>query len=109
MQLETLKNATDWFRVQSLRSLEDPGGQVDRKEFVVSLDQYPHDFSYGPNPRRPDLTSRVSKNIKDSLVQNPTTFHLLNRGITIVAKGLDYDNKTEKVRLPLHEIDEEEP
>ncbi len=109
MDLSQLKRPTDWFRVHSLRHLDDPSGQMDRKELVVPLDQYPVGLGLGPNPRRPDLSSRVSKNIEETLRENGRNFHLLNRGITIVAKSIEYDNKTEKVRLRLHESEEEEP
>jgi len=36
------------------------------------------------------------------LEENGENFHLLNRGITILAKALEYDNKTERARLRLH-------
>ena len=108
MKTKNLKNATDWFRVHSLKDLADPSGQVHRKEVVVSLDQYPHDFGLGPNPREPVLTSPVSKKIKDTLEENWRNFHLLNRGITIVAKDLKFDNKSSRVRLLLNETEEEE-
>jgi hypothetical protein len=91
-----------------LKDVDDPSKQMNRKEMVVSLDQYPFGFCLGPNPRRPDLTSRVSKKIEETLKENGVNFHLLNRGITIVAKSLEYDNKTDRVRLGLHENEEEE-
>src|SRR5437773_4139067 len=107
MQIEKLKKCTDWFRVNSMRSLDDPCERIDRKEMVVPLDQYPYDFGLGPNPREPMLTSPVSKKIAESLEENGEVFHLLNRGITIVAKGLEYDNKTQRVRLQLDESEDE--
>jgi AIPR protein len=107
MQIEKLKKCTDWFRVNSMRSLDDPCERIDRKEMVVALDQYPYDFGLGPNPREPMLTSPVSKKIAESLEENGEVFHLLNRGITIVAKGLEFDNKTQRVRLQLDESEEE--
>src|SRR6476620_7428373 len=108
MDLSLLKKSTDWFRVHSLRKIEDPGGKIDRRELVVSLDQYPHDFGLGPNPRRPDPKSRVAKDIRETLKQDGENFHLLNKGITVLAKDVDYDHKTERVRLRLHETEEEE-
>lgn len=107
MQLESLKRCTDWFRIHSMKDLEDPSGQVARKEIVVSLEQYPFDFGLGPNPRQPVLTSPVSKKIGDTLRDNWPNFHLLNRGVTIVAKSVDYDNKSQRVRLALDESEEE--
>jgi hypothetical protein len=108
MEVSRLKNSIEWFRVHSLRKIEDPGGKIDRRELVVALDQYPHDFGLGPNPRRPDPKSRVAKDIRSTLEENGDNFHLLNRGITVLAKGVEYDSKTERVRLHLHESEEEE-
>jgi hypothetical protein len=102
-----LKTCTDWFRVHDFKDLADPTGQVARKEVVVSLDQYPYDFGLGPNPREPVLTSPVSKKIGATLEENGQNFHLLNRGVTIVAKSAEYDNKTGRMRLVLAEEEEE--
>jgi hypothetical protein len=107
MELETLKKCTDWFKVREMKDIVDPSGQVARKELVVALDQYPYDFGYGPNPREPDPTSRVSKRIGETLKENCKNFHLLNRGVVVVAKQIEYDNKSQRVRLTLHETDEE--
>jgi hypothetical protein len=107
MELEKLKRCTDWFKVHSIKDLDDPSKRVGRKELVVSLDQYPFDFGLGPNPREPVLTSPVSKKIGETLAENWQNFHLLNRGVTLVAKSLDYDNKSQRVRLVLDEAEEE--
>jgi AIPR protein len=48
------------------------------------------------------------KDIQFTLQEYPEYFHLLNRGITIVAKAAQYDNQTKRVRLKLHESEEEE-
>jgi len=108
MQTDSLKTPVDWFRVHCFRNLEDPAGKIERREMVVSLDQYPYGFGLGPNPRRPILGSPVSKKIRDTLAENWKRFHLLNRGVTIVAKKVEYDNKSQRVRLILDEIPEEE-
>lgn len=102
-----LKTCTEWFRVHEMKTLADPTGQVDRREVVVPLDQYPYDFGLGPNPREPVLTSPVSKKIGATLEENGSNFHLLNRGITIVAKSVEFDNKTSRMRLVLAEDEEE--
>jgi AIPR protein len=108
MNFDDLKRSTDWFQVHSLRQIADPSERIDRRELVVSLDQYPQDFGLGPNPREPEPKSRVAKAIRETLEENGADFHLLNRGITIIAKKLIFDNKTDRVRLFLHETEEEE-
>lgn len=107
MQTETLKTCTDWFKVHTFRDLEDPSGRVARKEIVVALDQYPHDFGLGPNPREPNLTSEVSKQIRDTLETDWKNFHLLNRGVTVVAKNVDFDNRSQRARFVLDETEDE--
>jgi hypothetical protein len=107
MELESLKKCTDWFRVHELKDIVDPSGQVARKELVVSLEQYPYNFGLGPNPREPDPTSRVSKRIGETLKENWQNFHLLNRGVVVVAKDIEYDNKSQRIRLTLDETEEE--
>jgi AIPR protein len=107
VQLESLKTTTDWFRVREYKDITDPSGQVSRKELVLSLDQYPYNFSLGPNPREPDPTSRVSRAIGETLTDNRENFHLLNRGVTVVAKKVEYDNKSQRVRLTLDELPED--
>jgi len=109
MQTETLKRPTDWFKVNSFRNLDDPSGKIGRREIVVSLDQYPYGFGLGPNPRLPNLNSPVSKKIGETLGETWQAFHLLNRGVTLVAKKVEYDNKSDRVRLFLaDQLPEEE-
>jgi len=108
VQLDNFKRCTEWFCVHSFKNLEDPSTKVERREMVVPLDQYPFDFGLGPNPRQPILTSRVSIRIGETLRENWKNFHLLNRGVTIVAKSIEYDNKTQRVRLLLYETSDEE-
>jgi hypothetical protein len=108
MELEKLRKCTDWFKVNEFKDIADPSGQVARKELVVPLDQYPYNFGLGPNPREPDPTSRVSKRIGETLKTDWQNFHLLNRGVVVVAKHIDYDNKSQRVRLTLDETPEDE-
>ena len=88
MELETLKQCTDWFRVISFKDLADPTHQVERKELVISLDQYPYNFGLGPNPRQPVLTSRVSKKIGSTL-----------EGASVVGQTLSHYRIVEEIQL----------
>jgi hypothetical protein len=108
VETDVLKRPTDWFKVHSFKNLEDPSGKIERREIVVSLDQYPYGFGLGPNPRLPNLNSPVSRKIGDTLTDTWQTFHLLNRGVTLVAKKVDYDNKSERVRLVMPDDPSEE-
>lgn len=101
-------SSTDWFGITEFRSMGDPSKRLERKEILIPLSSYPSDFGLGPNPREPKMSSKVSKRIGETLDNNPEAFHLLNRGITVVAKDIQYDNKSRRVRLTLHENEEEE-
>jgi hypothetical protein len=46
------------------------------------------------NPRNQDTESRVARQIANGLVDDWAIFHLLNRGITVSARDVEYDNKT---------------
>ena len=51
------RKANDWFTVHAIRTIDDPNGEITRRELVVSLTELPflHDdvMHLGPNPRRP--------------------------------------------------------
>ena len=59
------------------------------------------------NPRVPNLNYSVSKDIKDTLENKPSVFHLRNRGLTIIAERLVYDKSsdTNKVTLTFSDKD----
>ena len=100
--------ATDWFTVHSVRSIDDPHAndttEITRKEIVVNLFDLPwfDEEHLGPNPRRPNrLNSRERVAIVDSLSDNGSNFHHLNRGLTIVAKSLAVEDRKGKTRVRL--------
>ncbi len=53
------------------------------------------------NPREVNRRSSVYKNISLTLTQEPERFHERNRGITIVAANISYDDKRQEVILTL--------
>lgn len=61
------------------------------------------------NPRSHDninLTANIPKAISDSTQDEPTTFHLLNRGCLILAKKAWYDNKEKLLHFVIESEDE---
>ncbi len=104
--------ATDWFTVHSVRSIDDPNAndatEITRKEIVVNLYDLPRfeKDDLGPNPRRPNrLNSRERTAIIESLSDNGSNFHHLNRGLTIVAKSLAVEDRKGKTRVRLELAD----
>ncbi len=84
-----------------LRKLEDPSGNHhDTVYAMVSVKDLPN-LPTKINPRAQDLTSRVAKEISSGLTENSDNFFLLNRGLTVVAKDVVYDAKTETLNLSM--------
>jgi AIPR protein len=101
------RRSNEWFGVTEFKSFKDPSGKIERRELLVPLSEYPDDFGLGPNPREPNLGSKVSQAIAETLQDKPEVFHLLNRGVTIIAKDVQYDNQSKRVRLKFHGKDDE--
>lgn len=56
------------------------------------------------NPRDPSTTSGVAKKIAQSLESNPRGFFFKNRGITLMAERVEFDNKTNLLELELSDL-----
>jgi AIPR protein len=67
----------------------------------VQIRHLPSDISMKPNPRAHEVDNSITRVIYDSLTENTTLFHLLNRGITLSASGVEYDNKRELLRIKM--------
>ena len=57
----------------------------------------------GINPRDPNSNSHVSKGIAKSLEESPALFLFKNRGLTILAERVVYDNATNVVELVMND------
>lgn len=54
------------------------------------------------NPRsHEDLTGRVPKAIESTVANSPNDFHLLNRGVLVLAQSCTYDNQTKMLEITL--------
>ena len=56
------------------------------------------------NPREVNTRSSVYKSIVNTLSSEPSRFHERNRGITIVAKDVQFDDKKQTVLLELDNV-----
>lgn len=70
---------------------------------VVSIADLPSEISDWTdiNPRDPKTTSGVALKIKTTLTDDPEWFLFKNRGLTLLAAGVNYDNKENIVNLEL--------
>jgi len=86
----------------SVRSFKDPHFPKTRiVHALVGVNDLPSNIPLDPDPRRPKRGPIVKK-ISTSLASNDGRFHLLNRGICISAKAVDFDTKLSvlKVQIP---------
>ena len=76
------------------RRIPDPifkQGGTERHMFVSPVSRLPKDLPLDPNARRPNTNRRVYRRIEESLLNKgtePGTFHLKNKGITIIAESV---------------------
>lgn len=89
-----------------VRTIVDPSPSAEKTLYVlVSARNLPSTFELGPDPRVPKPTSPVFKRIKESMKSEDGRFHLLNRGITISARSVEYDNKLDRLTIDLPDGD----
>jgi len=72
---------------------------------LVHVENLPADIPLEPDPRVPKVKGPVTKRITNSLNTNDGRFHLLNRGITISAKEVEFDSRHGMLRLAIPEAD----
>ena len=105
-----MANSTFRFHAPIARRIIDPNFKkthgTERHLFLVPVREMPEGLPFDPNARRPNINKRVYKQIEQSLLnkdgEESGTFHLKNKGITIIAKSVEqirddeYDVKLQK-------------
>jgi hypothetical protein len=88
---------------KNFRALQAPHGNSKFGLFFVATDKLPPELWdwREVNPREVNTKTAVFKAISSTLASNPERFHERNRGITIVADTLQYDEKKQEVVLGL--------
>lgn len=67
---------------------------------ICDVKDIPKDIPMETNPREQKLNTAVAKKIRNSLIsERSNNFYLLNRGLTISAKSVKYDNKNDLVTI----------
>lgn len=80
------------FKVKSPRRLPDPIEGIDRHVWLVAATALPVGVQKDANPREQNTDKSVYKKVKQSLLNedcSPNTFHLKNKGITILASHVE--------------------
>lgn len=101
--MKTLKVPVDQTLV---RRIDDPFSDANRFTYhaLVRAVDLPANLPLDVNPRRQDLKSRVAREIRETLDQEPQHFHLLNRGITILCYNAHFEPKTRSLELTFPEV-----
>ena len=91
------------FKTKSFRKIPNPFYNSDN--FINNSEMYimicdvkdiPKDIPMETNPREQKLNTAVAKKIRTSLInERSNNFYLLNRGLTVSAKSVEYDNKND--------------
>lgn len=101
------------FKTKSFRKIPNPfldaehnGGNAEMYIMLCDVKDIPNDIPMDTNPREQKLTTGVAKKIRESLQNEEShTFHLLNRGLTLSAKTVIYDNKNDVAILEFEDFD----
>lgn len=94
-------------KTKSFRKIPNPFYNIDNymdnsEMYIMICDvkDIPKDIPMDTNPREQKLTTAVAKKIRASLInEGSNNFYLLNRGLTISAKSVKYDNKNDLVTI----------
>jgi hypothetical protein len=93
------------FSVRFVRRIPDPVfPECERHILLCALSDLPEGLPTDPNPRKPRIDRLIWRDIKKHLLNEdgtPNTFHLKNKGITLIAQRVNKfgDQKIEKIEL----------
>jgi len=93
--------------VVSFRKIESPYDNIGEKNYmtVLNVRDLPEDLEEWRevNVRDSRLTSGVAKKIAETLRDNPDSFFFKNRGITLIVDRVQFDNKTNVVKIEMND------
>jgi len=89
-----------------VRTIKDPNRPKIRIiHALAAVGELPTDIPLDPDPRVPKAKGPIITKISKSLESNDGRFHLLNRGITISAKDVEFDNQRGLLKLKMPDSD----
>jgi len=93
------------FPVSSFRKIASPYEENGSHTYiaVVNVKDIPEAFEdwRNLNPRDPKVTSGVAKKISDTLRDDPSSFFFRNRGITLIAGKVNFDNQKNIIEMEM--------
>ena len=99
-----MSKQTHIFKPTIARRIPDPVFKklydTERHIFIMNVKDLPLNLSTDPNARRPNINKQVYKVVENSLLNRqdssePNTFHLKNKGITMIANSVEQSGDNE--------------
>lgn len=93
--------------VESFRRLPSPyshgeaSSDIEMSLVIVDVTKIPKEIPFETNPRKQNMRTNVAKRIQQGLMEPNNAFHILNRGMLVSAKSIEFDNKNSKVKIDL--------
>jgi hypothetical protein len=97
--------------VFAVRKFPDPFNKIsdyriEHYIFICKASYLPHGIPLDPNPREQKTSKAIYKDVKESLLSaSDLTFHLKNKGITVLAQSVDLDERKGMARITFREGD----
>ncbi len=89
-----------------IRTFKDPTQRKIRiVHALVAVDDLPLNIPLDPDPRVPRVKGPITTTIKRSVASNDGRFHLLNRGITMSAKEVEFDSRHAVLKMSIPDGD----
>jgi hypothetical protein len=83
--------------------LGDPTGKGNQTIYAfVKISDLPMNLPLDVNPRGQDTESRVARQIQGGLLEDPSVFHLLNRGLTMTAHRAIHPRSVRGVKVGIY-------
>lgn len=96
-------------RPDHIRRIPDPTHAHSESYYVLCrVEDVPKTIPLTPNPRAQNMKSRVADWIRKGLEAQDGNFHLKNRGITISATSVEYNNRTGLMKVLIDGTDEDQ-
>ena len=88
---------------ENCRTFSDPNNLGRKRYFAqIPVDEiHRARIDYGPNPRNQNMETKIAEAIRESLKNEGGWFMYYNKGIVLNAESVEYDNKTEVLKVEL--------
>lgn len=101
------------FKVKNVRRMPNPFGEmIDNSkkspeiyEVLADVKEVPDNINLKTNPRLQNMKTKTVTKIREGLMSDNRSFHLLNRGIALSVKEVKFDNINSEIHIVFDDID----